>query len=101
MLLGLYKRVYKIKVVVFSNSPCIVNHAKRFGFSVLPIEKRNSYGIPILKWMLIRARGSFPSRQVIFINSDILINPFVFEVSHRLHKQLRKSNVMIYLLYYI
>lgn len=93
MLLQLYKNVYHIHSVVFSDSPCIIKYAKQLGSFVLPVTKRNKYGLPILKWLLIAARDSFPSRQIIFINSDILINPFIFEVSHRLHSQFNGSNV--------
>ena len=88
-----YKKVYHINCVIFSDSPCIIKYAKQLGFSVLPITKRNNFGLPILKWLLIAARDSFPSKQIIYINSDILINPFVFEMSHRLHTQFNGSNV--------
>lgn len=94
MLLQLYREVYHIHSVIFSKSPCIIEYVKQMGFSALPITKRNKYGLPILKWMLIAARDSFPSRQIIYINSDILINPFVFEVSHRLHSQFNGSDVV-------
>ena len=90
----LYKEVYHIKSVVFSNSPSIIHYVERLGLCTLPITKRNKFGIPILKWMLIAARDSFPSRQIIYINSDILISPFVFEVSHRLHSQFNGSDVV-------
>lgn len=93
MLLRLYKKTYHVHSVVFSNSLCIVKYAKQMGFLVLPVTKRNRYGLPILKWLLIAARNSFPSKQIIFINSDILISPFVFVASHRLHSYFNGSNV--------
>ena len=93
MLLQLYKKVYHVHSVVFSDSPCVVKYAKQLGSSVLPVTKRNKYGLPILKWLLITARDSFPSKQIIFINSDILISPFIFEVSHQFHSHFNGSNV--------
>lgn len=93
MLLKLYKEVYHIKSVVFSNSPSIIHYVEQLGLRTLPITKRNKFGIPILKWMLLATRDSFPSKQIVFINSDILINPFLFEVAHRLHAQLEGTNV--------
>lgn len=93
MLLQLYRKTYQVKTVVFTDSPSISNYVKNLGLFTLPVPKRNSYGIPVLKWMLISARSSFPSKQYIFINSDILINPFIFEVSSQLHSQFSGKNV--------
>ena len=93
MLLQLYQKTYHIKTVVFSNSPLIINYVKQIGLFTLPVPKRNVYRVPFLKWLLISARRSFPSKQYIFINSDILINPFIFEVSSQLHSQFGGKNV--------
>ena len=88
-MLQLYKKTYQVKTVVFTDSPSIVTYVKNLGLFTLPVPKRNSYGIPVLKWMLISARSTFPSKQYIFINSDILINPFIF------HYVMSASNFMI------
>ena len=92
-LLKLYKKIYHIKSVVFSDSAIVTNYVKQMGFSVMPIMKRNKYGIPVLKWILIAARDLYPSKQIMYINSDILINPFIFELAYYLHNLYNETNV--------
>ena len=69
-------------IVIFSNSSAIIRYAKKYNIHILPVTKANVYGLPILKWMLLEARLLFPSDLIVYINSDILINPFIFDVAN-------------------
>ena len=45
--------------------------------------------MPILKYMLLDAKQRYDAKFIIYINSDILINPFIF------HYVISASNFMI------
>lgn len=58
-----------------------MRYARKYNIYTLQVTKVNAYGLPILKWMLIEARLLFPRDLIIYINSDIIINPFIFDMA--------------------
>ena len=88
----LYHETFRVNTVVFTNSSVIAQFAKRKGLNVQPVFHSNSYGFPELRWLLIRARELYPANQYIFINSDILINPFLFHMAYQLDAMLKKTS---------
>ena len=49
-----------------------------------PVVQTNEYGLPKIKYMLMKARQMYPASIFIYINSDILINPYIFPIAEYL-----------------
>ena len=86
--LGIYVRDLGIKAVVFTDNKDVITFCKTVNVSTYSIPAVNKYGTPILADMITTARLKFPSDFVIYINSDILINPNFFSAVHRLSSTL-------------
>lgn len=76
--LKLFRQAYGIHSIVFSQSPAILEYCKQVGVLTLPVTHTNEYGMPTLRSMIEIARRQFSSEYVVYINSDILINPNIF-----------------------
>lgn len=77
-LLSLYKKTKGVETLVFTDSGRIASFVNTMGLSTSSVSHRNKYGMPILKYMLLDAKQRYKTDFIIFINSDILINPFIF-----------------------
>ena len=86
-----------MSIVVFSNSETVIRYVKRYNVNTLPITKANAYGMPILKWMLLEIRSLFDCSQIIYVNSDILINPYVFDTAYRVSSIINEREVAGYI----
>lgn len=53
--------------------------------------KVNEYGMPILKGMIQQSREIYQSDYVIYINSDILLNPNIFRAIYNTERLLGKK----------
>ena len=86
--LGIYVRDLGIKAVVFTNNKEVIAFCKSVNVFTENVIYTNKYGMPILRYMVEIARIEYPSDFVIYINSDILINPNFFSAVHRLSSTL-------------
>lgn len=82
--LYLYKALFNITTVVFTNSSAVKQYCKKYEVHTLPVVETNKYGLPKIKHLLLKARESYPASQYLYINSDILINPFIFRIAELL-----------------
>ena len=81
-----------IKAVVFTSNKDVISYCKTMNVSTESIPAVNKYGTPILRDMITAARTKYPSDFVIYINSDILINPNFFSAVYSISSKLG-SNV--------
>ena len=81
-----------IKAVVFTNNKYVINFCQKLNIFTENIIYVNKYGLPILRKMVEIARIEYPSDFVIYINSDILINPNFFSAVYSISSKLG-SNV--------
>ena len=88
-----YRMAFNISVVVYTNTPTVSRYARRLGFHQREIIHVNQYGLPILKWILLDAQMNYNAQQLMYINSDILINPDLFKVSQTMNELFRGKNV--------
>lgn len=88
-----YQMAFNISVVVYTNTPTVSRYARRLGFYQREIIHVNQYGLPILKWILLDAQMNYNAQQLMYINSDILINPDLFKISQTMNELLRGKNV--------
>lgn len=86
--LKLFRLYYRVNSVVFTQSPKIIKHCQGLGITTQPVPRTNEYGMPELKSMVMEARKVFDSDYVIYINSDILINPDVFRAIYHIRSLL-------------
>ena len=86
--LGIYVRDLGIKAVVFTNNKEVIKFCQTQNVFTENVIYTNKYGMPILRYMVEIARFEYPSDFVIYINSDILINPNFFSAVHRLSSTL-------------
>ena len=74
-------------------TPKIIDYCQGLGIITQPVPKTNEFGMPVLKNMIIQARRVFDSDYVIYINSDILINPDLFRAIYHI-RSLLGDNVL-------
>ena len=55
----------------------------------------NEYGMPVLKAMIEQTRQIYDSDYVIYINSDILLNPNIFRVIYHSQQSLGTEVIII------
>ena len=77
-LLSLYKRSKGIDSVIFTDSPPIASFVNEMGLISMPVSHKNEFGLPVLKHLLLDAKCMYDVQYYIYINSDILINPYIF-----------------------
>lgn len=61
-LLATYRKLYGIRVIVFTNDPTTRRIGHEFGFISLPIMHHNQYGMPILKYLFLDAMKTSKTR---------------------------------------
>ena len=72
-----------VKSIVFTTSPDVIHFCNILNITTMNISEVNKYGIPTLKSMVKDARQLYNSSYIMYINSDILINPDIFYfISH-------------------
>ena len=71
-LLAMYRRLYGINVVVFTNDTNTIQVSKEFGFIDHRIIHYNEYGLPYLKYLFLDAMTVSKTRLYTYINADIL-----------------------------
>ena len=88
-LLSLYQRLFNFKGVVFTNSFPIKSFSKQYHLTVLPITKRNKFNMPVFRDMMITMKTLFQSKFYGYLNSDILMNPRIFDLLPFVLKNIR------------
>ena len=78
MHLGIYVKYLGIKAVVFTNNTEVKTLCNYMKVSTAPVPEVNVYGMPVLRSMVSTARQYYSNDYVMYINSDILINPDLF-----------------------
>ena len=78
-LFHLYQTVYSFRGVVFTDSLAVEDFAKKQGLLVMKNVQLNKYGLPFVKNMIARMVTTVPALYYGYCNSDILINPSIFD----------------------
>ena len=78
-LFHLYQTVYSFRGVVFTDSLAVEDFAKKQGLLVMKNVQVNKYGLPFVKNMIARMVTTVPALYYGYCNSDILINPSIFD----------------------
>ena len=65
--------------LVFTETSEIEDYCSAHGIDYLKVSRKNEYNMPTLKDMVIDAQHRYKCDYVIYINSDILINPNLFK----------------------
>ena len=79
-LFHLYQTVYSFRGIVFTDSLAVEDFAKKQGLLVMKNVQVNKYGLPFVKNMIARMVTTVPALYYGYCNSDILINPSIFDV---------------------
>lgn len=97
-MLSCLQKKYRIKGVMFSNSPAVKNYCDVVGITVISHYRMNDYGLPFIKDMLLEIRRLYDADSYGYMNSDIMISeilihslPFVLEILHKHHKEVSPS----------
>ena len=89
--------------LVYTNSKAVIEFCDEKGILTRPILIVNKFDLPVLKELLLSAQREFPNRHIVYINSDILLNPSVLSVaSHIISYQKTdkvKTNSLSHLVY--
>ena len=79
-LFHLYQTVYSFRGIVFTDTLAVEDFAKKQGLLVMKNVQVNKYGLPFVKNMIARMVTIVPALYYGYCNSDILINPSIFDV---------------------
>lgn len=93
-LLAMYRRLYGINVVVFTNDTFTMRVAKEFGFIEERIIHHNEYGLPFLKYLFLDAMKVSHTRLYTYINADIFVHNKILQAAEAYY-QYRKDGVLI------
>ena len=93
-LLAMYRRLYGINVVVFTNDTNTIQVSKEFGFIDHRIIHYNEYGLPYLKYLFLDAMTVSKTRLYTYINADIFVNINILQAAEAYY-QYRKDGVLI------
>ena len=77
--------------MVFTETSEIEDYCYTHGIDYLKVSRKNEYNMPILKDMVIIAQKRYKCDYVIYINSDILINPNLFKSIYYLESLLGRN----------
>ena len=90
----MYRRIYGINVVVFTNDTLTMIVAKEFGFIEKRIIHHNEYGLPFLKYLFLDAMKVSHTRLYTYINADIFVNNKILQAAEAYYHY-RKDGVVI------
>ena len=90
----MYRRLYGINVVVFTNDTNTIQVSKEFGFIDHRIIHHNEYGLPYLKYLFLDAMAVSKTRLYTYINADIFVNIKILQAAEAYY-QYRKDGVLI------
>ena len=76
--MSIFSKEFGIKSIVFTSNNDVITYCKKNNIVTEPLRYVNKYGMPVLRNMIETARNDYPSDFVIYITSDILINPYLF-----------------------
>ena len=93
--MSLYKKELNVLVVVFTDSATITKYVQSRGLIALPQTETNMYGMPYLSNMLEFIHLHINCQQIIYMNSDILINPGIFSLAKQINLMLQGKEVRI------
>ena len=93
-LLAMYRRLYGINVVVFTNDTFTMRVAKEFGFIEERIIHHNEYGLPFLKYLFLDAMKVSHTRLYTYINADIFVHNKILQAAEAYYRY-RKHGVLI------
>ena len=76
-------RSINVNSIVFTTNADVIQFCNALNVTSLKVSEVNKYGIPTLKGLVEDARKMYKSSYVMYINSDILVNPDIFYlISH-------------------
>ena len=86
--MSIFAKELGIKSIVFTSNNRVISYCEKKNIDTEPLLHVNKYGMPILRNMIETARNDYPSDFVIYINSDILINPYLFSAIYSISSKL-------------
>ena len=93
-LLDMYRRLYGINVVVFTNDTNTMRVSRGFGFTDQRIIHYNEYGLPFLKYLFLDAMKVSKTKLYTYINADIFVNIKILQAAEAYYHY-RNDNVFI------
>ena len=93
-LLAMYRRLYGINVVVFTDDSFTMKVVREFGFIDHRIIHHNEYGLPFLKYLFIDAMKVSQTRIYTYINADIFVNIKILQAAEAYYHY-RQNGVLI------
>ena len=93
-LLAMYRRLYGINVVVFTDDSFTMKVVREFGFIDHRIIHHNEYGLPFLKYLFIDAMKVSQTRIYTYINADIFVNIKILQAAEAYYHY-RQDGVLI------
>lgn len=95
-LLSLFQDTYIFKGVVFTNSFQIKEAASIYNLDVLPIRKRSKFKMPVIRDLLLSLQKKYSSSFYGYMNSDILMNPRVFDLLPITAKRMKNRQLPLF-----
>lgn len=93
-MLSCLQKKYRIKGVMFSNSPAVKNYCDVVGITVISHYRTNDYGLPFIRDMLLEIKRLYDADSYGYMNSDIMLSeilvhslPFILEILHKHHME--------------
>ena len=74
LMLSHLQKKYRIKGVVFSSSPPVIEYCEQWNLSVVKQYRTNKFGLPYFRNMLQTISGMYDARSYGYMNSDILLS---------------------------
>lgn len=90
---SIYSSHYRFHCLVFTDNPDIVAFFKQSSCSVVQGFKRNPYGMPIITSLFSIAGNQFSAKYYGYTNSDILVDPALFNVLRFLNAKAQSGEV--------
>ena len=86
--MSIFSKEFGIKSIVFTSNNDVITYCKKNNIETEPLRYVNIYGMPVLRSMVETARKKHKSDFVVYINSDILINPYLFSAIYSISSKL-------------
>ena len=82
-----YQKQFSFRGVLFTRCQELADFAQRHGLFVYNDGKENEFSMPFVNDMLIKMKERVKAEYYGFINSDILLNPKIFQVLYLLRRK--------------
>ena len=91
--MSLYQKKFSFRGLVFSSSPQMERFCNLLNIKVVKNISRNEYGVPFVRGMLETMKKLVHADYYGYMNSDILLNPEVFNTIPIINDNIRQGNL--------